>query len=370
MKIFNKSFLTHFYRTCLSFIMGCGFFNSHHNTAYAETKNTIEIPRQSASDPYAKFKQFVPASEWLNLSDGAKIPVRVWQAYPQKAIILALHGFNDSRDAWEDSASYFLAQGISLYSPDQRGFGEAPLRGGWAGHRRMVDDVIEEITILKQRFPNTPLYLMGESMGGAVLMCLAARADAPKVNGYILLAPAVWGSKQIGVVGNISLRFLNLVAPNWRLSGRKVPVKIVASDNNESLMRLYFDPLSLHKTKIGALYGLVRLMDQAVKASSQIKVPTLVLYGDNDQLVPAAAMYRVWKQFPKQVRKDYVPGGYHLLLRDQNRKVVAEDIISWIQNSDQWLPSGGDVAASAWMSVKGKGKVPFYMPSQVDNIAN
>ncbi|CAI3936234.1 Lysophospholipase [Commensalibacter communis] len=371
MRILNRSFLTHFCRMCFSFIMGCSFLGGNsHNAQAKNSQKTVEMAQQTnATDPYANYKTLVPASEWLTLSDGAKIPLRIWQAPSQRAIIFALHGFNDSRDAWEDSAEYFVNKGISIYSPDQRGFGQAPLRGKWSSTDRMVQDVAEEVTIIKNRFPNTPIYLMGESMGGAVLMCLAARDDAPQVNGYILLAPAVWGSKQIGVIGDVSLRFLNLIAPNWQLNPSKAPVKrVTASDNNDSLIRLYFNPLTLHNTRVKALHGLVKLMDDAIKAAPRVRYHSLVQYGDNDQLVPSASMYSVWEKFPKWVRKDYVPNGYHLLLRDQNRKIVAKDIISWMNDPDQWLPSGGDTAAAAWMSVKGKGQVPFFVPSQVDNI--
>lgn len=371
MRILNRPFLTYFCLICCIFIIGWIFLNGNSQKAQANnTQQDVDKEQQTnAHDPYAPYKKLIPADDWIMASDNALIPLRIWQAPSQRAIIIALHGFNDSRDAWEDSAHYFLDQGISIYSPDQRGFGQARLRGKWSSTDRMVQDVIDIVNITKQRFPNTPIYLMGESMGGAVLMCLAERSDAPPVNGYILLAPAVWGSKQIGMIGDLSLRFLNAVAPNWHLSARKAPIKrIVASDNEDSLLRLYFDPLSLHDSRVHAIYGLVKLMDDAIKAAPRIRYHSLVIYGDNDQLVPTGSMHAVWEKFPRWVRKDYVPGGYHLLLRDKNRKIVAKDIISWINDPDQWLPSGGDAATAAWMSVKGQGKIPFFLPSQVDNL--
>lgn len=369
MTFLKRLCLVFFWYICCLEVVGYNFSIYYYNIAYAEIKvNNSDHHFQSLHDSYAIYKRLIPADEWWVLSDQARIPVRIWQANTQKAIILALHGFNDSRDAWEDSASYFLQAGITLYAPDQRGFGQAPLRGNWAGSRRMIQDVSEEITLLKTRYPNTPLYVMGESMGGAIAMCLAAQPRAPKVDGYILLAPAVWGHKQLGIVPDMILRFINAVAPNWQLSGRHVSVKIMASDNNESLLRLYFDPLSLHKTRVKALYGLVNLMSKAAKASAYVHSPMLVLYGDNDQLVPASSMKKVWKKLPAWVRKDYVPGGYHLLLRDKNRPIVAQDIISWVINPDQFLPSGGDMATSTWLSIKGEGKVPFYLPGQIDNV--
>ena len=44
-----------------------------------------------------------------------------------------------------------------------------------------------------QRYPQAKLILMGESMGAAVLMCLATELDPPPADGYVLVAPAVWG---------------------------------------------------------------------------------------------------------------------------------------------------------------------------------
>ena len=40
------------------------------------------------------------------------------------AVVLALHGMNDSRDAWEYPAPDFAAHGVAVFAPDQRGFGE------------------------------------------------------------------------------------------------------------------------------------------------------------------------------------------------------------------------------------------------------
>ena len=68
------------------------------------------------------------------MADGARIPLREWlpQGKP-RAVILALHGFNDSRDAWELPGPVFAQAGMAVFAPDQRGFGAAPMRGRWPG---------------------------------------------------------------------------------------------------------------------------------------------------------------------------------------------------------------------------------------------
>lgn len=202
---------------------------------------------------YAAAARLVPPDRVFSLSDVAAIPARVWPAHGrEQAVVLALHGFNDSRDAWEYSAPALAGQGITLVAPDIRGFGGAPMRGGWAGTPRLLADTREEVALLRQEHPGVPLYLMGESMGGAVLMLLMSMPDAPDVAGTILLAPAVWN---LGVGADIPLDILATLFPHSLVSGRELPVHVVASDNPAALIRLYYNPLTLRQTRLEALRG-------------------------------------------------------------------------------------------------------------------
>jgi acylglycerol lipase len=109
-----------------------------------------------------------------------------------KAVILALHGFNDYSNAFTIPGRYLSARGVAVYAYDQRGFGASPMTGIWADKENLINDARQAAALLKRRYPHTPVYLMGESMGGAVSMLAMAGEDTPKINGIILVAPAVW----------------------------------------------------------------------------------------------------------------------------------------------------------------------------------
>ena len=112
-------------------------------------------------------------SGFFTMADGTRLPYRVWMPETTpRAVVLALHGMNDSRDAWEYPAPDLAAAGIAVFSPDQRGFGTTPDRGLWAGSHEMADDARQMAQTLRARYPHTRLILMGESMGAAVLMVL------------------------------------------------------------------------------------------------------------------------------------------------------------------------------------------------------
>ena len=106
---------------------------------------------------------------------------------------------SDSRDAWGVPApsSPPTASPCSPRSARLRGHGAD--RGYWPGTKALVDDARDMAALLRQRYPHTKLILMGESMGAAVLMCLATAPDPPPADGYVLVAPAVWGRAEMNV---------------------------------------------------------------------------------------------------------------------------------------------------------------------------
>ena len=295
------------------------------------------------------------ADEVVTLPDGARIPLREWLPVGKpRAVILALHGFNDSRDAWELPAPVFARAGIALYAPDQRGFGAAPRRGRWPGARQLATDAAAMLRLLGTRYPGTPLYAMGESMGGAVLMDLATRANAPKLSGWILISPAVWGRRQMGIVLSSGLWLVSNALPGLSVTGGELKLKVTASDNREALLRLARDPLTIRRTRFDTLRGLADLMDDAQAAAPRLPANTLALYGEKDTIVPVQAAARAWRRMPEDVRRALYPSGYHLLLRDKGRAAVIGDVLAWINGPSAPLPSGADLWARLWLAWRGQ----------------
>ncbi|MGE0418049.1 MAG: alpha/beta fold hydrolase [Acetobacteraceae bacterium] len=290
------------------------------------------------------------------MPDGARLPYRAWLPDgPPDAVVLALHGMNDSRDAWEYPAPDFAAAGIAVFAPDQRGFGATATRGFWPGTDGLVSDARAMTAALRARYPHTRLILMGESMGAAVLMLLATSPDPPAVNGYVLIAPAVWGRAKMNLFLRSSLWLASHTVPGLTLTGRGV-VRVTASSNIEALRRLSRNKLTIKGTRVDAIRGLVDLMDAALAAAPRFDAPALFVYGGKDELIPPAATAATWRALPEGERHGAVlafyPDGYHLALRDLDRDGPIRDITAWIRHPDAPLPSGADKAATAWLRAR------------------
>ena len=286
------------------------------------------------------------------MPDGMALPYRVWlPAGPPSAVVLALHGMNDSRDAWEYPAPDFASAGIALFSPDLRGFGATGTRGFWPGTGSMTDDIRIMAKLLRARYPKTKLILMAESMGAAALMVLDTQPDPPPVDGYVLIAPAVWGRSEMNLLMRVSLWLADHSMPGMTLTGGSL-VKVTASDNRPALIRLSTDPLTIHGTRVDAIKGLVDLMDQALAAAPRLHPSVLLLYGGRDQLVPAHATISAWRSLSPGPVLAFYPDGYHLLLRDTHRAEPIGDILGWIQDPKGPLQSGADKAAEEWLKTQ------------------
>ena len=296
--------------------------------------------------PTTRETALIPPTLMLDMSDGARIPLRLYPATTSepRGIILALHGYGDSRDAWEFAAPTFTSAGFALAAPDIRGFGQTPNRGGWSSTARLVQDAREQVLWLHARYPHVPIHVMGESMGGAIALLLAT-TDTPQISSTILLAPA---ALNIGQPWETLLGGMDFLAPHWKLDGSAVPGHRVASDNIQALRRMYFDPLTLHSSTIHPLYGLTLLMRNAYEAAPKARTPLLIIFGGRDQFVLPPFTARLLRRLPVGTRMDELPGAHHLLSRD--RRGAAQDAVSWLTEPDHFLPSGGDIAAAAWQA--------------------
>ena len=113
----------------------------------------------------------------LIAADGARLPLRRWLPDgPPQAVVVALHGFNDYSNAFADTGATLAARGVAVYAYDQRGFGATARPGLWAGADAMVADLAAMAALARDRHPHVPLYLLGDSMGGAVVMVAATVA--------------------------------------------------------------------------------------------------------------------------------------------------------------------------------------------------
>ncbi len=274
------------------------------------------------------------SADAFEMSDGMRLPYRVWRPAgdPPKAVVLALHGFNDHSRAWTMPAESWVARGIATYAYDQRGFGRTEQPGIWAGTEAMVEDLASALDLLAARHAPAPVFVAAESMGGAVAMVALANRRLDAAAGSILVAPAVRGRSALNPFERAGLWLLYNTIPGFAPTVQAPG--FVPSDNYEMLREFSADPLVRKRTRVDMLKGLIDLMDESLAAAPRIARPTLILVGAQDTIVPGGPMATMLARLPPAPPADRqvitYPAGFHMLLRDRQRARVHADVADWI----------------------------------------
>ena len=285
------------------------------------------------------------------MPDGYRLPLRVWPARKPDGdqpdiVVLGLHGFNDYAHAFAPLARSLAEAGITTYAVDQRGFGATALPGRWHGGEQLAADLMAVTQLLRQQHPHARLYLVGESMGGAVVMNALTQAALP-VDGAVLIAPAVWSRDTMPWYQRLGLDTLARIAPGMRLTGEGIRIR--PSDNIDMLRAMSTDPLVIKATRVDALWGVTNLMDQAMASglTGARSGPLLLLYGEQDEIIPRGAFCRMLSRLPKNddgIRLVLYRQGWHMLPRDLQGQRVHTDVIAWLHDPSGPLPSGEESA--------------------------
>jgi alpha-beta hydrolase superfamily lysophospholipase len=301
-----------FFNAVLAFVIvvaagGCAFSYQHPG------------PRTAA--PRIEENSFTPG-------DGKRLALSQWAPSGEPwAILIALHGFNGYRKIFEKPAEFFSDNGVLVLAYDQRGFGEDPEAGHWAGADALARDLDAFLTLVKAAHPGVPVFVAGESMGAAVI--LKTLSGPPRADGLILLGPAVWGWSEMNPFYEAVLKLATRLIPWAKFSGRRFGR--LPSDNIAMLQELAADPLVIKGTRLDAITGLVNLMQDGLDSAPGIRTLTLVLYGAKDRVVPHHALSGLKGGLPPGAwREKRYPNGYHMLLRDCSGDEVAADVLGFM----------------------------------------
>lgn len=299
------------------------------------------------------------SENWFTSFDGARLGLDVWRAAEpasspagseafgpnademRETVIVAVHGMNDYAAAFKAAGAWWAEQGVTVYAYDQRGHGRSPGPGIWPEHDVMRADLKAAVKAARAAHPDARIAVVGESMGASVAITAFADGDPPDADALILSGPGLRGWGALPWVYSISLWTSAHVRPGWVVVPPK-GVRITPTDNNEKLREMWFDPLVLKRNRIDTVYGVVSIMEEADASIAKLpkKVPTLLLYGARDEVIPPNGVERAAKKLPAHVKTAYYANGYHMLMNDKQAETAWADILGFIDDPKAALPSG------------------------------
>jgi len=239
--------------------------------------------------------------------------------------LILLHGATDTHDFWSRHTTAFREH-FRVLTPDSRGHGRSFNPSRQLSYRLMADDLAGFIQELKLERP----FIFGYSDGGQAALDFGMRY--PDLPGALVIG-GVW--YRFSEEYQAAIHSAGFIAPgrvDWNLYQDQAP-----SDWEERLRRAHPDPDPEYPRIL--LESLARLwwtpLNYTPMDFQKITVPTLILMGENDEIIPLAEAREMAMMIPG-AELAVIPGARHndvLSAGGQGIKPVLRFLIA--QNSKQ-----------------------------------
>ncbi|KAH8697970.1 putative alpha/beta fold family hydrolase [Talaromyces proteolyticus] len=273
---------------------------------------------------------------YLKLRDGAELFYKDWGT-PSGQIVTFSHGWPLSSDNWENQMVFLADRGYRVIAHDRRGHGRSTQT--WDGNNMdtFVDDLQELFEYLNVR----DAVMVGHSHGGGEVTHFLGKHGTSRVRKAVLVGAvpplmvktsknaegtdlSVFDSFRQAMHNDRAQFFLDV--PSGPFFGFNRP----NAKKSEGLIRSWYQQGM--NTSFKSAYDCIKDFSETdfTEDLKKIKIPVLVLHGDDDQVVPLqAAGAKSVKLLPQGKLKIY-PGGSHAI-HNINIDEVNNDLLEFIR---------------------------------------
>ena len=258
--------------------------------------------------------------------NGDVLATRQWPAVGRRklASVLIVHGLGEHSGRYDQVARRLAGKGIDVHGFDLRGFGASGGRRAWVDRwSDYHDDVEARLVQVRELARGRPVVLYGHSMGGLVALGYVL-TSRPKPDLLVLTAPAL--DAQVPEWKRRLAQVLSGVVPRLQIRNG-FDGSVLSRDPTVGAAYLA-DPLTYGRTTLRLGGEMVREQERIRSSLDQLTVPTLVLHGAQDTLVPPAASEPL-AALPGVTRVLY-DGLRHEVHNEPEWESVLGDVVAWI----------------------------------------
>jgi non-heme chloroperoxidase len=267
--------------------------------------------------------------------DGTQIYYKDWGTGP---VVTFSHGWPLSSDAWESQMFHLASHGYRCIAHDRRGHGRSSQP--WNGNN--MDTYADDLAELFEMLDLQGVTMIGHSTGGGEVARYIGRHGTKRVKKAVLMGavtpimlktPANPGGLPIEVfdgfraayLADRSQFFLNIASGpffGFNRPGAKV---------SEGLIRSWCAQGMMCGHKNG--YDCIKAFSETDFTAdlAKIDVPTLILHGDDDQIVPIDASAKLAAKLVRNSILKIYPGGTHSL-GDTSKDQLNADLLAFLKS--------------------------------------
>ena len=270
----------------------------------------------------------------INTKDGVEIYYRDWGSGQP---VVFSHGWPLMGDAFEDQMFFLASRGYRCIAHDRRGHGRSSQP--WQGND--MDTYADDLATLVQHLDLTNAIHVGHSTGGGEVARYIGRHGTSRAAKAVLISAvppvmvksatnpggtpiAAFDELRAKVLADRSQFFKDLSMPfyGYNRPGAKISECVRESFWLQSMM-----------ASMPAAYFCIKAFSETdmTQDLKRIDVPTLILHGDDDQIVPIAASGMLSAKLIKNAKLVVYQGGAHGMCTTEKDKVNT-DLLAFIKS--------------------------------------
>jgi len=271
----------------------------------------------------------------ITTKDGTQIYYKDWGKGP---VVTFSHGWPLNSDAWDGQMLFLVQHGYRCVAVDRRGHG----RSSQPSTGNNMDGYADDLAAVIEALDLKEATLVGHSTGGGEVARYIGRHGTKRVARAVLIAAVppimlksaanpeglpieVFDKLRSDLAGNQSQFYQDLAIPFYGANrpGAKVPQGTL-------------DQFWLWSMQAGLLnaYESIKAFSETdfTEDLKKFDVPTLVLHGEDDQIVPVKDSARKSARLIRGAKEIYHPGAPHGLTATHQDKVNA-DLLAFLQEA-------------------------------------
>ena len=269
----------------------------------------------------------------ITTKDGTEIYYKDWGSGP---VVTFSHGWPLNADAWDGQMLFLAQNGFRVVAHDRRGHG----RSSQATNHNDMDGYADDLAAVIEALDLRDVTLVGHSTGGGEVVRYIRRHGQARVKKVVLIAAVppimlktaanpeglpieVFDAIRAGVAGDRSQFYKDLAIQFYG-----------ANREGAKVSQGTLDQFWLWSMQAGAknAYESVKAFSETdfTEDLKMITVPTLVLHGEDDQIVPVKDSARKSAKLIKGAKEIYYPGAPHGVTATHAEKLNS-DLLAFIR---------------------------------------
>ncbi|AGC67837.1 lysophospholipase PldB [Thermoclostridium stercorarium subsp. stercorarium DSM 8532] len=282
-----------------------------------------------------------------------------WDGIEQiRGIVQIFHGMSEHALRYQDFAFFLNGNGFAVFANDHRGHGKTAGNTdelgviGKDGFNMIVEDEYVLFRIIKEKYPDKPVFVFGHSFGSFVAQEYITRYGE-EIAGVVLSGSAMQKGIDISLGRRLAsvqrklfgeekkaylLSSLSFGTYNRRIPGAKHKFAWLSTDDEE-VVKYEQDPYCGAVASIGFYYYMLKAFEELYSESKLSGIPSdlpiLILSGEEDPVgVYGKKVKKLYNLYQKHgllnVGLKLYPGMRHEILNERNRDKVYADILDWL----------------------------------------